>query len=200
MNVASPFQRFTPGTDRRSGLTRVWFAVAAIALLCVMLAGCGGKNDIPAADREAGASPSATAASTLAGGMRLNDCEYANALVRAMGRFTAAVPPFGTASVVGPNGVIRALDAFDGELVALIGELRGYRLTADVARVNDGVVRVLEDTRSQLPEMRSAVESGDVARLTTAATTLTGGVFPRLDSIQSENKGALDRLNRCAKA
>jgi hypothetical protein len=187
-------------TDRRSGLAKLWPAVAGIALLCALLAGCGGKSDTPANRHESGALPSATTTDTLAGGKRLDDCEYANALVRAMERFTATVPPFGTSSVVGADGVIRSLNDFDGELASLAAELRGYQLGADIAPVNDGVVRVFDDTRRQLPELRSAVESGDVSRLTSAATILTGEVFPRLDSIQSENKAAFDRLNRCARA
>jgi hypothetical protein len=184
----------------KNKMDKLWLAVAGIALLGALLAGCGGKNETPAPGRESGAQPTATAAGALASGTRLSDCEYANALVRSMERFTAAVPPFGTAAVSGKDGVIGALTDFDGELATLIGELRGYRLAADIAPVNDGVVRVFEDTRRQIPELKGAVESGDVSRLTAAATTLTGEVFPRLDSVQSENKAAFDRLNTCAKA
>ena len=185
---------------RRPGMKTLWLAVAAVALLGALLAGCGGKNDTPARDRDSGAQPSATAASTLAGDKRLSDCEYANALVRSLERFTAAVPPFGTNSIVGTDAVIRALNTFDGELATLVDELRAYRLTPETARVNDGVVGVFEDTRRQLPELKSAVETGDVSRLTAAATTLTGEVFPRLDTIQAENKGTFERLNKCARA
>lgn len=180
-------------------MNKLWVVAAAIAFLGALLAGCGGNGDAPTGGREAGML-TATASGDLAGGARLGDCEYANVLVRSLERFTKAVPPFGTDRVAGKVAVIQALDAFDGELAALTGELRGYRLNADTARVNDGVVRVFEDARSQLPALKSAVESGDVAMLTTAAKTLTGEVFPRLDTVQTENKATLDRLNKCAKA
>ena len=48
--------------------------------------------------------------------------------------------------------------------------------------------------------LKTAMERDDVAMLTTAATTLTGEVFPRLDTIQTENKATFERLNKCAKA
>jgi hypothetical protein len=183
--------------DRRSGMNKLWIVAAAVALIGALIAGCGGSGDTPA-DGGSGTLPSATASDARAAETRLNDCEYARALGRSLGRFTAAVPAFGTASITDKDGVVRALDAFDGELAALISELRSYQLSADIARVNDGVAQVFADARAQLPAVRSAVASGDVARLTAAATTLTTEVFPELDRVQAENKAAIERLDKCA--
>ena len=89
----------------RNAWNTLWLAVAGSALLGALPAGCGGNGDPPASGRESGALPSATAAGALAGGTRLGDCAYANALVHSLERFTAAVPPFSTPGVAGIDGV-----------------------------------------------------------------------------------------------
>lgn len=185
------------GAARRPGMKKVCLAAALVALLGALLAGCGGNGDT-SADSVSAPLPSATASDAHAPGKRLNDCEYARALGRSLERFTDAVPAFGTSSISDTDGVVRALDAFDGELAYLIDQLRGYQLSTDVARVNDGVAQVFEDARAQLPAVRSAVASGDVARLTAAATKLTDEVFPSLDRVQAENKTVIERLDKCA--
>ncbi|MGH2584149.1 MAG: hypothetical protein ACRDJE_04485, partial [Dehalococcoidia bacterium] len=93
-----------------------------------------------------------------------------------------------------------AFNRFESALGTLINEMKGYQLSSDVAKLNSGVVAIFEDARGQIPELRSAVESGDTARLTAVAARLNQEVFPRMDTVQEENKGAMDKLNKCAGA
>ncbi|MGH2589059.1 MAG: hypothetical protein ACRDJE_29395 [Dehalococcoidia bacterium] len=183
--MTRPFRR-----EERFDMARFWASAAFILLAAATLLACGDDKD--ATETSTGA------AGATAAGKRLSDCDYATALVRSMEKFTASLPNFG--AIATTDDAVKAFNTFDSELSTLIGELKSYQLSSDVAKVNDGVVAIFEDARKQIPELRGAVETGNTARLTEVAGKLSQDIFPRMDTIQKDNKGAMDKLNRCAGA
>ena len=200
-------------------MTKLLMAAAGIVLGLALLPACAGGDakvassgeaDAPAAGgRVSGALAGSEASGTVAGGgasgaaaggRKLNDCQYATALVRSLEKFTTALPSSAASGSGGKEAAIKAFDTFDGELAALVAELKSYRLSADVARVNAGVVSVFEDARKLIPELKTAVGRGDVVSLTQVSAKLTEDIFPRLDAIQTANQRAMDRLNKCVEA
>jgi hypothetical protein len=149
-------------------------------------------------DAKTGTNTSNGTAGQPAAGTKLSDCEYATALLKSLETFGNSVP---NATTYGnKETALTAFDTFDGELGTLIGALKGYQLSADVAKVNSGVVAIFEDAREQIPELKSAVQSGDTARLTTVGVTLSQGIVPRMEAIQQQNKEVVDKLNKCDRA
>ncbi|MGH2598398.1 MAG: hypothetical protein ACRDJ9_03320 [Dehalococcoidia bacterium] len=173
---------------KRFGMAKLGVLAALVTLSAVLLA-CGGD------DTNDTATSGATTGSTAAG-KKLSDCDYATTLVRSLETFTNSLPNFG--AFQSKEDAINAFNTFDSALGALINEMKSYQLSSDVAKVNNGVVSIFEDARRQIPELKSAVESGNTVRLTEVAARLNQEVFPRLDTIQEENKGAMDKLNTCA--
>jgi hypothetical protein len=164
-------------------MTRFWISAPLLA--------CGG-------DATDNTTTSSGATGQPAAGTKLSDCEYATVLLESLETFSTAVP---SVTAYGNKAeALRAFDTFDGELGTLVSELQSYQLSADVAKVNREVVAVFEDARTQIPELKSAVQSGDTARLTTVGVTLSQGIVPRLDTIEKENQRAMDKLDQCESA
>jgi hypothetical protein len=176
---------------RRISKLKLGALAAFVALAAVLSLACGDD------DTSGTTSSSGTTGATTAG-KKLSDCDYATALVESLEKFTTSLPNFG--AFQSKEDAINAFDTFDSALGALINEMKSYQLSSDVAKVNGGVVAIFEDARRQIPELQSAVESGDTARLTAVAARLSQEVFPRMDTIQKDNQGAMDKLNKCAGA
>jgi len=195
--LACIIQRLSPDISAGKGritahgvldMTRFWITAALLVFAAATLLACGG-------DDKAGAGTSGGATGATAAGKKLSDCAYAGALLKSLETFSTAAP--GLTAYGDKEEALKTFDTFDGELGTLIGELRSYRLAAEVAAVNHGVIAIFEDARKQIPELKSAVQSGDTARLTTAGVTLSEGIVPRMEAIQQEHPGVMATLNRC---
>ncbi|MGH2588168.1 MAG: hypothetical protein ACRDJE_24890 [Dehalococcoidia bacterium] len=169
-------------------MTRFWIPAALILLAAATLLACGG-------DATDDTTTSSGTTDATAAGTKLSDCDYATALLTALETFSTSVPSVTT--ITNKEEALTAFDTFDGELGRLVGELKSYQLSSDVAKVNREVVAILEDARTQIPELKRAVESGDTARLTTVGVTLSQGIVPRMEAIEKDNQGAMDKLNQC---
>ncbi|MGH2602569.1 MAG: hypothetical protein ACRDJ9_24695 [Dehalococcoidia bacterium] len=168
-------------------MTRFWIPAALLVVTGATLLACGG-------DTKAGAGTSGDAGATIAG-RKLSDCEYATALLKSLETFSASAPSLTT--IANTETALQAFDTFDSELGTLIGELQSYRLSAEVAAVNNGVITIFEDARKQIPELKGAIRSGDTTRLTTAGVTLSQGIVPRMEAIQQQHPRVMDKLNQC---
>jgi hypothetical protein len=173
---------------RRNRMTTPGLLAASLVLAMVLSLACG--DDDTSDTAVAGTASGATTA-----GKKLSDCDYATTLVQSLEGFTNSLP-----SVSGfrsTTDAIAAFDAFDRELGTLVGELKSYQLSSDVAKVNGSVISIFEDARGQIPELKRAAQSGDSARLTQVAARLTQEILPRMDTIEKDHKGAMDKLGRC---
>lgn len=172
-------------------MTRFWISAGLLVFAAATLVACGG-------DAKDGTNTSSRTTSPPAAGEKLSDCDYATVLLTSLETFSTSVPSVTTFG--NKAAALRAFDTFDGELGALVSGLKSYQLSSDVAKVNSGVVAIFEDTRKQLPELKGAVVSGDTARLTTVGDTLSQGIFARLDTIEQQHQGTMDKLDRCDRA
>ncbi|MGH2586028.1 MAG: hypothetical protein ACRDJE_14035 [Dehalococcoidia bacterium] len=173
---------------RRNRMTTPGLLAASLVLAMVLSLACGDEDTSDAAVH-------GTATRATTAGAKLSDCDYATTLVHSLETFTNSLP-----SVSGfrsMSDAIAAFEAFDRELGTLVSELTSYQLSSDVARVNTAVISIFEDARAQIPELKRAVESGDSIRLTQVSARLTQEILPRMDSIERENQGAMDKLGRC---
>ena len=175
----------------RNGTLRALGGMLLIAAVAVALMACGSDDK----DDEGGATSGGSQASTAR--KKLNDCEYAKQLLDDLGRFTTSLSGTSTASIGSKDQAVQAFNTLDAELGALISQMKGYQLSGDVAKVNTAFISVFEDMKKQVPEVRKAAESGDTAKLDQFSTTFGRDLDTKLDKIQEDNKGAVDKLNKC---
>lgn len=175
-----------------NGLRRAALALLAVVSIAALVA-CGSDSK----EDDASAAGSAASTSAKAGSKKLSDCEYASAFVETLDKFTTSLGTASTAAVGNKDQALKSFDSLDAELSALISELKSYQLSSDVAKVNSSMIAIFEDLRKQVPELRSAASYGNTAKLVEVSGTFGREMAPRLQKIEQDNKGAVEKLNTC---
>lgn len=172
-------------------LTMFRFLGAAVIVAAAALAACGGDSKD---DEEESSSASS---STQVAGRTLSDCDYAKQLAASLGRFTNSVTALPT-SPGSKEDANKTFAAIDADISQTIAELKSYKLSGDMAKVNSGMVAIFEDFKRQIPEIKTAAETGNAAKVAEITAKIDTNFATSLDKIQKENKATIDKLDKCA--
>ena len=170
---------------------RMMCGLALALMLAATLVACGGdtKDDKTA---------STTGDNEVSGARtKLDDCAYARQLNVDIGRFASSLPDTSTASISSTDQALQALDTLDTELGTFITQMKGYRLSGDVAKVNTAFIGFFEEFRTQLPAVRASARSGDIASLERLSASFGEDLDTKLETILQNNQEVFDKLSTC---
>lgn len=156
------------------------------------------KADAAASQAVKAASASTQAVKAPAAGKKLSDCDYATTFVKTLNTFATSLPD--PSSIANTDAAAKAYSVFADQLTALINQLQSYQLSPDIAKLNAALIAVFANAQGQLPALESAIQAGDVAKLTASATTLQQTFGPGLDAVQQSNQATVTKLNKCVKS
>lgn len=188
---------------RRIGIV----VVPVLVIAGVFLVACGGSAN-PSSGADPGSNPSAASVSTSSasvgssgaatvGSIKLSDCQYAAKFTDSLQVFTTNMQKVGGTSVASGADADSAFAAMDAEVAKLIADLRSYKLSGDVQKLNDAMVGIFTDFQKTLPDLKSAAMAGDAAKVAQVGTKFQTELGPRFEKLAKENKGAADKLDTC---